>query len=398
MIAAGATGPSVADRGLEAVFIVNLIQDVNILRPLAVMAHRDFGWRVRLLVAGKFAGRDISGVWQAELAQLAAATGARIRVFENEFEALAALTGHGMVFAASESNLHGHAVPHDVMRIAPPSYLCVTLQHGFECVGFRHSAAHTLAHGADASFAADIVCAWFERQHLSANTPSQRAKVIVTGPSAVLQQHRDPFDRAPDAPGLVCENLHSVRMNAMGDLKAEFVDVFAAFCTGIEGGGTGSRVCLRPHPGGQYTVRNNVPLPANATLENAPIYRVDLRRFAYGISAPSSVLLDMVLAGIPTAVWRDGKGRMDIDNYADLPGISTVDDWIAFARQAYVEPESFAAGRRAFLDRFGLLTDPADVYARYAALFEYACRNAAALAAAVRTGGLRFHLAEPNAA
>ncbi|AXB80672.1 hypothetical protein [Novosphingobium sp. P6W] len=371
----------------QAVFLINLVQDVNILRPLIVMADRDFGFDVRLMVSSLFEGRDSSGIWQRELKEIAQQSSARIDVFKSEFEALALLDGHGLLFAGSESHLRGHAPCHDVFRVAPASYLRVTLQHGFECVGFRHSEAHKLAHGPTASFAADIVCAWFRAEHVDALSPSQRGKLIVTGPSAVLQQFRDPLPGGGKRPGLICENLHSVRLSAMGDMKAEFVDVFSAFCAAVDDG-TQPAVCLRPHPGGQYMLRNKVPLPANVEVENAPMYRLDMRRFSYGISAPSSVLLDMVLAGIPTAVWRDRAGRMDTDNYADLPGVSTVEEWIAFARQAQDDPGSFAEAREAFLARFGLLTDPGEVHRRYAGLFAMALRNAPQLAMARDLGGV----------
>lgn len=371
----------------QAVFLINLVQDVNILRPLVVMARRDFGFDVRLMVSGLFDGRDITGIWQRELTEIAQESEARVDVFRSEFEALALLDGHGVIFAGSESHLRGHAPCHDVFRVAPASYLRVTLQHGFECVGFRHSEAHKLAHGPTASFAADIVCGWFSAKHINAISPSQRGKVMVTGPSAILQQFRDPLPDAGKRPGLICENLHSVRLSATGDMKAEFVDVFSAFCAAVDDG-TRPSVSLRSHPGGQYTLRNKVPLPDNVALESAPMYRLDMRRFAYGISAPSSVLLDMVLAGIPTAVWRDRAGRMDTDNYADLPGVSTVEDWVAFARRAQYDPASFAPGREAFLTRFGLITDPDDVYNRYARLFAMAIRNAARLAASRDRGGV----------
>lgn len=374
---------------IEAAFIINLVQDLNILRPLAILAKRDFGFAVKFLVASKFTSRDVSGIWAQELALLVSETGAHTFVFEYEHEALGVLTNHGLLFAASESNLPGHSVPHEVFRISPPSYLRVTLQHGFECVGFRHSVAHIHAHGPHASFAADIVCAWFDTKYLNATARSQSAKVRVTGPAAVLQQYRDPIERSADSPGLVCENLHSVRMNALGDLKAEFVDVFGAFCSAIISS-NGGRVALRPHPGGQYTVRNQVTLPSNVALENAPIYRTDLRKFAFGISAPSSVLLDMVLAGIPTAVWRDGEGRLDTDNYSDLPSVSTVSDWVAFAAAARVEPEQFTSANQAFLRRFGVLTDPQEVYASYASIFAEARKTAGLLSLAAKRAGVRM--------
>lgn len=377
---------------MQAVFLVNLVQDVNILRPLVIMARRDFRLDVHIMVSGLFGGRDHAGIWQRELDELARETQAQVNLFKSELEAAALLGGHGLLFSASESHLRGHAASHDVLRVAPPSYLRVTLQHGFECVGFRHSEAHKLAHGTTASFAADLVCAWFPQEHVDAISASQRDKLLLTGPTAVLQQFRTPLDETAKRPGLVCENLHSVRLTAMGDMKAEFVDVFSVFCAQMEDD-TGSSVCLRPHPGGQYMLRNKVPLPRNVTVENAPMYRLDMRRFAYGISAPSSVLLDMVLADIPTAVWHDRNGRMDTDNYADLPSVSSVQDWVAFARAAQDDPGAFKQGRQAFLARFGLLADPEEVYRRYASIFALAQRHAPQLTVARDRGGLNPILA-----
>ena len=53
-------------------------------------------------------------------------------------------------------------------------------------------------------------------------------------------------------------------------------------------------------------------------LANNPIYRTNLGAYCYGVSAPSSVVIDMVLAGIPTAVWRDQDGMMDTRHYDGL--------------------------------------------------------------------------------
>jgi glycosyltransferase involved in cell wall biosynthesis len=110
-------------------------------------------------------------------------------------------------------------------------------------------------------------------------------------------------------------------------------------------------------------------LPPNVVLNNHPIYKVDLSRYAYGISAPSSVLLDMVLAGIPAAVWRDEGGAMDAANYEGLAQISTLNDWLDFSREAVAHPQRFIEGQQAFLARQQMPTDPADVYARFARLF-----------------------------
>jgi glycosyltransferase involved in cell wall biosynthesis len=182
----------------------------------------------------------------------------------------------------------------------------------------------------------------------------------------------EPIERDGSEPGLVCENLHSVRLSGAGDFKSEFVAAFDEFCRFLAD--DGSKVVLRPHPGGQYVLKNKVPLPPNATISNAPMYRMDLRQLSYGISAPSSVLIDMILAGIPTAVWRDRQGDMDADNYAGLTTVSDPGEWLEFARAARSDPTPFLELQEAFLERQGMILDPAQVYSRYAEIFRMVLR------------------------
>jgi hypothetical protein len=355
-----------------AVFLINLVQDVNVLRPLVYMAARDFGMDSLLLVSAKLAGRDLFGIWRSELELICRDTGARLEVFGDDWEAQRHLTSHGVIFAGSESHLHNHVTTHSVFLHAPPGYLRVTLQHGFECVGFRHSADHVRAHGATASFGADLVCSWYGDDHLVSMSQSQKHKLLVTGPTSVLQSHPGTVERSGSAPGLVCENLHSVRLSGAGDFKTEFVAAFEEFCRRLAQ--RRLQVVLRPHPGGQYVLKNKLPLPPNSSINNAPMYRIDLRRFSYGISAPSSVLVDMLLAGIPTAVWRDREGDMDAINYDGLTTVSTAAEWADFAQAATADPSPFVELQQSFLDRQGLILDPGTVYARYAEIFRAVAR------------------------
>jgi glycosyltransferase involved in cell wall biosynthesis len=277
-----------------------------------------------------------------------------------------------LLFSASESHLQNHATTHDVFRHAPAGYLKVTLQHGFECVGFYHSADHVRAHGETASFGADIVCSWSAGDRLRSMAPSQRAKLIVTGPTAVLQMPSGTFVRQPGAAGIVCENLHSVRFRGAGDFRAEFVATFNEFAR--LRAKRRREIRLRAHPGGQYFLRNRVTVPANVQIENAPMYRLDLRQFSYGISAPSSVLIDMLLAKIPTAVWRDCRGQMDAGSYDGLTVVSSARDWESFARAAEKDPEPFLIDQKRFLEKAGMPLEPRDVFSRFAELFRAAER------------------------
>ncbi len=359
-------GSSSIGAGRTVFFQFNLVQDVNILRSLVYLTARETGAGIGLLATDEFTKRDRQKIWQAEVAALAADVGASLHLYSTPAEALAVLEGgSGVIFAASESNLPAHHETSGVFQIAPPSYVRITLQHGLECIGFLQSREHVMSHGRDVGFAADIVCGWFERDSLTSLTASERAKLYVTGPPTLLAEP-GADDSTADVGGLVCENMHSVRLCASGDHKSSFQDIFFEFCSVLEA--RGETVTLRPHPGGQYVLKNKVKLPPNVRLNMLPLYKFDLGRHRFGISAPSTIVFDMVLAGIPVAVWRDPGGVMDARNYDGLTEISTLDDWLAFERDVRLRPEMILNRQREFLQRLAMPTDPAEVYRRFARL------------------------------
>jgi len=350
-----------------AVFLVNLLQDVSVLRPLVFMAATDFLHKVVILVTPLFRNRDASGMWQQELEQIAAESGAMLVYYSDDLEVHALLAGkRGVIVAGSESSLSAHKPVHEMFRATSPDFLRVTLQHGFECVGFRQSRDQDLAHGKSITFNADVICGWCAPELLNSVAASQRPKLQITGPTSVLQRVFDDAGQQPAGMGLVCENMHSPRLNVAGNFKIDFLDMFSDFCEEL--GKLGQQVCLRPHPGGQYTLKNNVKIADNVVVNNKPIYKVDLSRYDYGISAPSSILIDMVLAGIPTAVWQDPGSVMDLGNYEGLTRISTLHDWLTFTRSAVANPQQFRDSQQRYLARQQMVTDPLVVHARYAAL------------------------------
>jgi hypothetical protein len=145
-----------------------------------------------------------------------------------------------------------------------------------------------------------------------------------------------------------------------------FMEIFFAFCRKLAV--RGETVTLRPHPGGQYVLKKNVALPANVRLNMLPLYDVNMKGYQFGISAPSTIIFDMVLAGIPVAVWRDPAGVMDASSYDGLAEISTVDDWFGFERDVRIRPEMILDRQEAFLRRLSMPIDPAEVYRRFARL------------------------------
>ena len=355
-----------ARAGQRIVFLFNLIQDVNIHRGLAYLAARECEAEIHFLVSAGFAKRDSRQSWRPLLEGIAADLGATIQDYATGADAAALLAGAGgIVIAASESDLEAHWETHDVLVAAPASYVTITLQHGFECVGFRQSREHVIHHGRDIGFGADFVAGWFGPERLTSMIASQRAKLVAAGPPTLLQAPPLEPDLA-DRGGLVCENMHSVRLTASGDHRSGFMAIFEDFCAAQ--GASGRKVTLRPHPGGQYVLKNKVELAPNVELENRPMFEVDLTRFDYGISAPSTIVIDMVLAGIPVGVWVDPRGIMDASNYEGLTMISSLEDWLGFERDVRLRRDMILERQERFLEASGLIRDPATIYANYARL------------------------------
>jgi hypothetical protein len=348
-------------------FVLNLVQDVNIVRELVYLTARETEAQIGFLVSEAFRKRDRQKIWQREVAIMAAATGATMHLYGSAGDALAILAdGAGIIFCASESNLAAHRETAEVFQVAPPTYLRVTLQHGFECIGFLQSREHVMSHGRNISFSADVVCSWFAIDALTSLNASERSKLYVAGPPTLLRRTVAADHEPVQSGGLVCENLHSVRLRASGDHKSSFMEIFFAYCA--EMARRGERITLRPHPGGQYVLKNQVSLPDNVVLESRPLYEVGLDTFRYGISAPSTIVFDMILAGIPVGLWRDPGGVMDASNYDGLTEISALEDWLAFERDVELRPEMLLDRQQAFLRRLAMPLDPDDVYRRYARL------------------------------
>ena len=345
-------------------FLFDLIQDVSVLRPIIRTIAAERTAELVFLVSRQFEGRDKTWSWRAELDELAQETMARVVSFDNPLGVVFVLQGRrGIIFSASESNLPAHAVNHQVFLSVPPNFVRVTVQHGYECVGFNQNREQTKAHGSSVRFAADLLWGWVARERLRHLCPSERDKYVELGPPPVLNRL---FDRQPKGTprdtGLVCENLHSVRMRSTRNFQQTYLQTLLSFAG--DQAARGRKVAVRPHPGGQFIVRNTVELPQNVVLANKPMFKTDLERFLFGISAPSSVLIDMVLARIPTAVWHDGNSVLDTSAYADLARVSTLADWDAFAEAASADSAPFLARQQDFLRRSGLDVDPQTIRAR----------------------------------
>ena len=317
-------------------FIVNLLQDVNILRPLIYITADDLGIKPFVMVTKSFMHRDKTNIWMNELQALAIDTQACIYVINSLTELWRKLSSfsNGFLISASESDLSSHRETHEIFKLTPSAISTITLQHGFECVGFLMNNHHQKHHGSSVGFASDYICGWTPSQLQRNLRPLQYSRYYNLGPTAWIKRtHKRIFTTNVDkniAPslGIVCENLHSVRFSGRSNVNL-FMKQFFDLADYLDA--KGQQIALRPHPGGQYSIKKNVSLPKNVILVNEPSYKVNWRSYSFGISAPSSGLFDLMIHNVPAMVWQDHQKTMDISQHAFLPLAQNVQDMIAFA-------------------------------------------------------------------
>ena len=337
-----------------------LVQDVAVLRPLAQLAASMPSVDVHLLVSDTFSEKDDGGRWMAEIDRLGSELGVAPFVYGSTFDCLRQLgPRQGLIIAGSESDARAHREAHELFRSLPGRFRTVTLQHGFECVGFLHNARHDATAGRAVRFAADIAVTWFDRDRMNSVSPTERSKLFVAGPQMLIDPPRRNRKDSIGLPGLICENLHSVRFKD-GRVRQDFLDIFTSFASRMAT--LDQKVVLRAHPAGRFTQRHDVPLPANVSLSQAPLYDTDLSDFAYAISAPSTILFDFALAGVPVAAWVDPEGGIDSSNFSGLAQVATINDWWRFNFAARWEPDAFIKRQDEFIAGLGI---PADVRGRY---------------------------------
>ena len=343
------------------IFHVVLPQDVAVLRPLILLAKSLPGKEVELLASKYLVGLPAG----TEIEKTVSELGLPITFCESGPDAGRQLKDKsGMLIVGHESSVEPHHWTHGLFKALPDSFLKVTLQHGFECVGFLHNAAHQAAYGSEVRFAADVVVGWFAGDRLTSMHPAERAKLYVAGPPIMIEP-RPPGNRSGSphpAKGMVCENLHSVRFTAPA-VYENFLEHFTAFAERASAADV--RIDFRPHPAGRFTERMGFQLPSGVAWNKLPLYEQDLTAFDFAISPPSSVLFDFLVAKVPTAVWADSAGRMDFANFAGLETVSTAEDWWSFATRACENRDAILANQERFLEKLQI---PADVAGRYAEL------------------------------
>jgi hypothetical protein len=245
------------------------------------------------------------------------------------------LRGVDAVLAASESTHPAHVAGHALaVRARGLGLKTYAVQHGFEQIGLFGPEA------ALARFASETVFSWFPLAAAPDDLPQEtRAKLDPAGrplpPGGWGRDAEPAYDLG------VFENLHWDRYTDAD--RAGFREGLIA----VARARPEARILLRPHPAGGWadSLRHELAQFENIVRPSAREARERqvgaawvLRGISRVITTPSTVALDSVLAGIPTALAAPGGA-----SYEPLPVLEGPDAWVAFA--------SGAAYDRAVLDQ-----------------------------------------------
>ena len=346
-------------------FYFDLLQDVNILRPLVYMVCDDFGMIPTLVISGDFLKRDSNSIWISEINEIAEETNSKILYETSRFKIWSynLRFSSGFMISASESNLRPPRNSHNLFKTIPSRIKKITLQHGYECVGFLMNKQHQDHFGTCVSFNADIIGGWLPIKDQKNLRPSQSSKYIHLGCTAHIEStskrnlriEEDSLSLNHKECGIICENLHSIRHQSI--YKDSFLDQvhnLARMANEI-----GEKIALRPHPGGQYILKKKTSLPDNVFIDNRPAYKIDWKKYRYGISAPSSVIVDFLYNEIPCILWQDPSLSIDTSSFDFLPIAQTEHQLFQFIRSS----NDFQINLNLPLKSF--LLDSANTYKRY---------------------------------
>lgn len=348
-------------------FHLNLLQDVSVIRPLARLAA-SMSVDLMFLISPRFVQLDNVGRWTTEIYKLVFEVQGTVVRYETLIDAVQLFAGRtGICIAGSESDLNAHEGSHSLFRVLPASIRTITLQHGFECVGFLHNARHSAMHGRDIRFAADIVVGWFGESQLYDLAPTERGKLFVAGPPSLIEQASAQIaSPAPYEPysGIVCENTHSVRF-ADSSISRKFLVQTQNLANRLSE--IDRTLDFRPHPAGDFLKKSGFALGPSMRVSDTPLYDLRLTNYAFAISAPSTVLFDFMLADVPVAIWGDSD--IDVGNFSGLVGVSNEEECWAFVLSSVMRRETLVERQKSFISSLKI---PARVADRYRALLALA--------------------------
>lgn len=307
-------------------FYVGLVTDVEVLMPL--MSRFSADYQTTAIVELKLLERypDLWDKLPLE-AKWVISTKEDLNVYSEKIAAL------DVLLTAAESNLRPHKLVHAVTKAANShGVVTVTMQHGYENIGLTYSDSTQPAE--KIAFAAQHILTWSKPELLLENVSDvNRAKVYPVGcfKTPANLNHKVTLPGSFDRYVGVFENLHWIRYS--DEYRAAFLGCVDAMAQAYPDTG----FVLKPHQAGQWlTHRYEGDIPSRQNIlvldPTDPEWRYCTAPQLFGslagvISSPSTVVVDGVLAGLPTAVAAFDE---ELSNFAPLDRLRNQDDWAAF--------------------------------------------------------------------
>ncbi|URF03423.1 hypothetical protein [Cupriavidus campinensis] len=358
----------------ELLVVANLVQDVELIAPLVDAA------RARQIETAVWASTSMARRWPYALTALHG-LGVPVRLINDEPHAMANVEIPSSVRALltiAETSLGPHRFAHQLTRRAcKTGVTTATLQHGYENVGLTYTDE---VHCIDRiEFAASRIFTWGTLDQLHPGIRNDnRAKCVAAGtPKPVAGNPRPLPSSVPDDKPLigVFENLHWHRYSeAYRAFFLESVEKIARAFPDVT-------FLVKPHNAGRWLTsrhKGDKPVAPNLLVADPSdvqwegVTANDLLGHMQGvITSPSTVALDAARAGLPSAVVGFD---LPLDNYAPLPTIIAIDDWLSFVGACLDESDraQLVASSRQFVER---VIVPGDAAARIIeTLFEKAER------------------------
>lgn len=330
-------------------FLFDLLQDVEVLKPvLNHFVSRD-DWRVRVLASNWLMSQPDSPSDYFKSSGLLPIVLEREELLEGT---PTSIEGADLVFLASETNLGPHRVAHHVANEAARKGIpAVTFQHGLENEGLTY-----FGENKSVKFASKKIVVWNELPNTMANISyDTREKCLPigifrsteSGAVPIALRNKLPCDRVIG----VFENLHWER----------YSDYFRSqFLHNLITTARNNKDCcflVKPHPAGQwFALSDHVPydLPSNIfTIDNTDedwrhISGTQLVHFVDAvITTPSTIAIDAAIANVPVAVVAQSLGALDM--YAGLDMLNNADDWNEFVCRSLDDQSPILARVNRFL-------------------------------------------------
>lgn len=319
----------------KLLILINLVQDLDILLPLAVAFKGISDVKLEVLVIESF------GKQSPRIERLLRQAGIQPKLVRQSVVMAGRkplLNGVKALITASESNHAAHRTAYELALRANKAHVCTyTFQHGFENIGLTYSDDETpidLIH-----FASQKIFIWggLETLHDGVLAATREKCIPVGCPKYVASPDKSfPFTHTRSKLIAIFENLHWSRysdsyrasfISGLYQISHQFPNI--TFLVKPHHAGqwlTGKKDSKLPRHQGELPKADNLVIadPTDPQWEGytAPAL---LNLADAAITTPSTVALDAARLGCPVAVVGDD---LELSKYHPLTVLKEVDDWL----------------------------------------------------------------------